>query len=173
VGPRRLFSGLDEHAPASPWVRLRLPLVAAVSLAAVGAALLTQHVGGMLPCPWCVLQRLIFLAIAAAALLGSAGSAPAVRRTGASLALLLSACGVATALWQHVVANESQSCAMSLADRIVGSLGLDARWPEVFAAYASCAEAKAWLLGVPYEFYSLALFVGLGAAVWPVLRDGR
>jgi disulfide bond formation protein DsbB len=34
--------------------------------------------------------------------------------------------------------------------------------PQVFASYASCAEAKATLLGVPYEFYSLALFVGLG-----------
>ncbi len=44
--------------------------VAAAGVAAVGAALVTQHVYGMQPCPWCVLQRAIFLAISIAALAG-------------------------------------------------------------------------------------------------------
>jgi len=44
----------------------------------------------------------------------------------------------------------------------------------VFAATASCAEAKADLFGVPYELWSLALFVVLEAlAVWAVLRAPR
>ena len=37
---------------------------------ALGAALVSQHVFDMQPCPWCVLQRLIFVALALAALLG-------------------------------------------------------------------------------------------------------
>ena len=36
-----------------------------VPLGAVALALVTQHVFGMQPCPWCVLQRLIFVAISA------------------------------------------------------------------------------------------------------------
>jgi disulfide bond formation protein DsbB len=42
--------------------------------------------------------------------------------------------------------------------------GLDAAWPAVFMATASCAEAAVDLMGLPYEFWSLALFAGLGAA---------
>ncbi|HSW23468.1 MAG TPA: disulfide bond formation protein B, partial [Burkholderiaceae bacterium] len=38
-----------------------------LALLAVGVALLTQHVFDMRPCPWCVLQRLEFVAIALAA----------------------------------------------------------------------------------------------------------
>ena len=34
--------------------------VAVVCVAALGAALVSQHVYDMQPCPWCVLQRLIF-----------------------------------------------------------------------------------------------------------------
>ena len=51
--------------------RLLLVAIALLSLGAVGAALLTQHVWGMQPCPWCVLQRAIFCLIAIAALLGA------------------------------------------------------------------------------------------------------
>ena len=43
-----------------------------VPLGAVALALVTQHVFGMQPCPWCVLQRLIFVAISLAALIGLA-----------------------------------------------------------------------------------------------------
>ena len=46
-------------------------LVAGVALAGVGAALVSQHVFDMQPCPWCVLQRLIFVVIAAAAGVGA------------------------------------------------------------------------------------------------------
>lgn len=148
-----------------------LPLITLSSWGAVGAALLTQHLGGMLPCPWCVLQRLIFLLIGALALLAWAlrPARPALLAGGVLLAL----CGVAAALWQHFVANASASCNLTLADQIMGALGLDRALPEVFAAYASCAEAKAWLLSVPYEFYSLALFTLLGAALAALLVNAR
>jgi disulfide bond formation protein DsbB len=136
----------------------------------VGAALFTQHVLGMLPCAWCVLQRVIFLGIALAALAGLLLRGAALRRVAALLMLALAGCGVAAALWQHFVAAASQSCNLTLADRVVGALGLDALLPEVFAAYASCADAAATLLGVPYEFYSLTLFCLLGITAVLLLR---
>ena len=132
------------------------------SLAAVAAALVSQHVMDMMPCAWCVLQRLIFVAMAAAALLGLLLPGRTGTRIGAMLALVLAVCGIAAALWLHFVAGASTSCAMSLADRVMGATGLDSRWPEVFAAYASCGDAKVTLLGLPYEFWSLGLFALLG-----------
>jgi disulfide bond formation protein DsbB len=68
------------------------------------------------------------------------------------------------------VAAASASCNLTLADRINTAIGLDALWPEVFAPYASCADAAATLLGVPYEFYSLTLFVLAATATWVLRR---
>ena len=59
---------------------------------------------------------------------------------------------------------------MTLADRIMGTLGLDSTWPDIFAARASCADAKVNLAGIPYEFWSLALFVLLMLAALQVFR---
>jgi disulfide bond formation protein DsbB len=152
------------------------PLLAGVALgclAAVGAALVTQHVFNMQPCPWCVLQRLIFLAIAIIAVLGLLLPPAPTRRLAAGLMLLTAGAGIATALWQHFVAAASSSCNLTLADRILSSTGLDERLPQVFAAYASCADAKVDLFGMPYEFWSLALFVGVAAAALRVLMRPR
>jgi disulfide bond formation protein DsbB len=151
----------------------RWPFVAmaVVPLAAVAAALFTQHVLGMLPCPWCVLQRAIFVAIALAALPGCLTTARPVRLASALAVDALAACGIAAALWQHFVAAASASCTMTLADRIVSGIGLDAWLPEVFAAMASCADAKVSLLGLPYEFYSLGLFIALGAVASSVIMQ--
>jgi disulfide bond formation protein DsbB len=146
---------------------------AVLPLAAVAMALVTQHVFEMQPCPWCVLQRLIFVAISLSALLGLAGQGlrlPILRYLGAALMGLLALSGIAAALWQHFVAAASVSCNLTLADRIVGGIGVDALWPQVFAAYASCADAAAKLLGVPYEFYSLTVFVVLAALAAVLLR---
>ncbi len=142
--------------------------MAAAALAAVGAALYTQHGPlALLPCAWCVLQRLALVAVASAALLGLLLPGMPGRRLAAALAGLLALSGLAMAAWQHGVAAASASCDRSLADRIMGWTGLDSRWPEVFAAYASCADAKADLLGLPYEFYSLGLFAALAlTAIW-------
>ena len=140
-------------------------LVLLVSLGAVGAALVSQHVFDIQPCPWCVLQRLIFVALALAALLGLLWRSPSGRRVAAAIGIVLAGLGVAAAMWQHVVAAKSASCNLTLADRIVSGLQLDALLPQVFAATASCADAAVQLLGVPYEYWSLGLFGALGIAL--------
>ena len=147
----------------------RRPLLVAaavLSFAAVALALVSQHVFDMQPCPWCVLQRLIFAAIGVVCLV-----ALAAPRAGSAVVLLLCVCGMAAALWQHFVAASSDSCKLTLAERIVSGLGLDGLAPEVFQARASCADAAVSMLGVPYEFYSLALFVVLAALAWRVMRS--
>ncbi len=145
----------------------------AVSLGAVGAALFTQFKLDMQPCPWCVLQRAIFVCIAIAALPGLlAGRGLGAKLSGLLMALLALG-GAAAALWQHFVAAATNSCAMTLADRIVRGSGLDELWPDAFSATASCADAAVKLFGVPYEFWSLALFVLLAGAAVLLLRRRR
>ncbi len=146
--------------------------IATVSVVAVGAALISQHVYGMQPCPWCVLQRLIFVCIAITALLGLV--LRGVLRRGAKVVLvLLTGCGATAALWQHFVAASAASCDMSLADHILSGMKLDEHWPEVFMATASCSDAKVNLLGLPYEAWSLALFALMGAVAVRLLLPSR
>jgi disulfide bond formation protein DsbB len=140
--------------------------IAALSVAAVAAALVSQHVFDMPPCPWCVLQRAIYLAIAAVCLIGAALAVPLARRTAGALTLLLALSGAASALYQHLVAARSASCNLTFADKVMSFFGLDSILPWLFQVYASCADAAVAMLGVPYAYWSLVLFaaLGLGAA---------
>ena len=137
--------------------------LAIVSTASVLLALVAQHKFGMEPCPWCILQRMLFVLIAVLALLAAASPATLGRRLLSVLILPAAAGGIAAALWQHFVAAKTQSCALTFADKVIGYFALDTRWPEVFEVRASCADAAADLLGVPFEFWSLALFAVAGA----------
>jgi protein dithiol:quinone oxidoreductase len=162
---------LQRHA------RAVLVLIALACLVSVGGALYAQHVHGMEPCPWCILQRIVYLLIAAVALLAAALPAGLAGRLSAVLSAVLMAAlglsGAAAALYQHLVAAKLPSCDLTLADRIVSGLGLDAWQPEVFEVRSSCADAAVSLLGVPFELWSCALFglvVVLSAGlVWAAL----
>lgn len=147
---------LKRHA------RAVLVLIALACLASVGGALFAQHRFGMEPCPWCILQRILFLAIAVVALLAAALPVGGHGRLSAVLSSVLVAglgvAGGAAALYQNLVAAKLPSCDMTLADRIVSGLGLDAWQPEVFEVRSSCADAAVSLLGVPFELWSFGLF---------------
>jgi protein dithiol:quinone oxidoreductase len=150
-----------------------LVAIAASSFGAVAVALVTQHAFDMQPCPWCVLQRLVFVAVGVLALAGLAWRSALGQRALPLLLLLLCSAGIAAALWQHFVAAASASCNLTLADRIVSGLRLDALLPSVFQATASCAEAAVKLAGLPYEFWSLAVLVAIEAAALALLLKGR
>jgi protein dithiol:quinone oxidoreductase len=143
-------------------------------IAAVAGALVSQHVYGIQPCPWCVLQRVIFLIIAGACIVGLLWRSATARRACASLGVLLAVCGAGSALWQHFVAAASASCNLTLADKIVSRwLQLDQLLPDVFEARASCSDAAVDLLGVSYDFWSLALFALIAVVLLGVIRRPR
>lgn len=146
--------------------------MAVASFAAVGVAFVAQHQFGVKPCPWCVLQRAIYLAIGAVALLGwLAQTRRSLRQAAILVMLVLCAAGLTAAVFQHEVASQTASCAMGLADKIVTALGLEELWPAMFMITANCAEAAAYrLLGLPYEVWSGLLFVALGALGLVVLN---
>jgi protein dithiol:quinone oxidoreductase len=89
------------------------------------------------------------------------------------LVFLLGTCGAAAALWQHLVAAASSSCSLTLADNIISSLKLDTLLPDVFSPRASCADAAVNLLGLPYEFWSLGLFIVIGAAAAQLFQRAK
>lgn len=128
----------------------------------VAIALMTQHLFDMQPCPWCILQRVGYLlcgAFALLALLMPSRSGTGRLITGLFFLLIgltaLSTLGIA--LYQHWVAAASDSCAITSADKFLMKSGLSMWLPEVFQPTASCAEANADLLGVPYALWSAAL----------------
>jgi protein dithiol:quinone oxidoreductase len=136
-------------------------------------ALLAQHVWDMAPCPWCILQRLVYVVIAVVCAAAALVRSRWVRVPLAAVSLLLAISGVAAAWYQHHVAAESFSCNLTLADKIVSGLRLDAMMPAVFSATASCAEAAVSVFGVPFAYWSLAMFVLLGAAAAAVVGRTR
>lgn len=152
-------------AAASTLPARALLAMAGLSFAGVAIAFVAQHQFGVKPCPWCVLQRALYLAIGTLALLGwLARSQRMLRQAMLVLVLVLCAAGLTAAVFQHEVASQSASCAMGLADKIVTALGLEELWPAMFMITANCAEAAAYrLLGLPYEVWSGLLFTGLGA----------
>jgi len=149
-------------------VRLPQVLVAIglVSFAAVGLAALAQYAFDMQPCPWCVLQRFIYIVVGVLALVAAA--LPGLgRRLFIGLALLGSLSGVASALWQQLHAVNEASCDLSLAERIVSALHLDSLVPQLFIAYASCGDAAVSVLGIPFAVWSCLLYAILALLlVW-------
>ena len=140
--------------------------VGVACIAAVGVALVSQHRFDMQPCPWCVLQRVIYLAIAIACVIGLVWRRATGRAVAAGLGLVLALCGVAAALWQHFKAATSASCNLTFADQVVSVwLKLDSLLPDVFSPRASCADAAVSLLGVSYDIWSLALYAVIAVAL--------
>lgn len=134
--------------------------VALLSAAAITSALVLQHVFDVQPCAWCVLLRLIFVALGLVGVIGWLVQwQPVLRVIAALAALALALAGVATGLYLHFVASHSSSCDFTLADRIVMSLGLDQSLPTLFKVGASCDAAIALVLGVPSALWAVALAV--------------
>lgn len=148
-----------------------LALVALVALAAVGGALAAQHLLGMQPCPWCIFQRVLYLAIAVVALPGWLLRAPAATLAATLGVLALALGGVAAAVFQHQVASRDASCAFTLADRFLSATGLETAVPWLFQVTATCLDAAQYrLLGLPFEVGSGLLFAVLAVAALALLR---
>ncbi len=154
-------------------IRIRLPQVLAIvgvlALGSVALAVLAQYAFDMQPCPWCVLQRFIYIVVGLLALLGTVLSSTA-RRVAIGLALLGALCGIASALWQQLAAVNENSCDLSLAERITTGLHLDRILPQLFIAYASCADAAVSVLHIPFAVWSCAMYVILALLLAWTLR---
>lgn len=161
-------------------VRVLFALILIFALACLATALFAQHVLGMMPCAWCVFQRLILLLCAVFA---GIGLLTAAKRTilpafvSATLLLGSSLGGVAAAWHQYTVAAHSFSCAQTFADKAIQGLGLEQALPGLFGIYATCADARVSLLGLDFALWALLMFglISLGTLIifWRLLSRTR
>jgi disulfide bond formation protein DsbB len=155
----------DIHSTNRRW----LLAMAGLCIAGVAAALVAQHAFDMQPCPWCILQRLIYVVVALLCIIGAVVKPPAARKALAAGAFVFALLGAAAAVYQHIVAAKLNSCSLTLADKILTALGVESWAPALFRVTATCADAAVSVLGVPFEYWSLALFTVLALAAAKVV----
>jgi disulfide bond formation protein DsbB len=146
--------------------------IAFISFALVGVALYLQHVKDLLPCPLCVIQRYLFLAVGVCCLVGAfAGKI----RLGAGLALL-GALGGLGVVGKHlyVLANPGFSCGIDPMETILNKIPTATLMPWLFRADGLCEDARDTLLGLSIPQWSAVWFVLLTAALlWVLARRSR
>lgn len=158
---------------------LTSPRVVLIAISVTGAlalllAWVLQHGFDYQPCPWCVLQRLLLFTVVLVALTGALSGARVLQWFNMVAAALLSLVGVGVAMYQHLVAAQSASCNLTLADRILSKTGLIEAWPAMFEATARCDEADRPWLGVPFSLWGAMLFASLAVmAAGSLIRGFR
>lgn len=151
------------HRLSNRWLYLVGTLVIAV---AFGTALYLQYVLHQDPCPLCMIQRFIFIAmfiLFAVAALHNPGRRGA--KAYAVLISLLAISGVGTAsrhIWlQHLPKDQVPACGPGL-EYMLGNFPLAEVWQELMHGSGECA-AKGWaFLGLGIPEWSLMLYVLLG-----------
>ena len=136
-------------------------------LVAVGLGM--QHMLRLAPCPLCIFQRLLYLAIGASALLGVL--APAAGRLWSIVIALLASGGVAVAgyqSWMQAYPHLAPECSFTdpnAIERVVDWLGME--WPSLFLATGFCTSREWEFIGLSMANWSLLIFVGiLACAAW-------
>ena len=137
----------------------------------IGFALYLQYVKYQDPCPLCMVQRVIFIAIAAVFLVATVhGPKHMGERVYAALISLLSLSGIAVAsrhIWiQNLPKDQVPACGPGL-DYMLETMPFSNVVKQLIHGSGECAE-KGWTfltLGIPE--WSLLCYVGLG--VWAIL----
>jgi disulfide bond formation protein DsbB len=155
-----------------PSSRNALLLIAAVSLALVGAALYLQHAKDMLPCPLCVIQRYLFLGVAIFSLIGA--FANKIKALGA-LALLCALGGLGVvAKHLYVLAHPGFSCGIDPMETMLNKIPTATMLPWLFRADGLCEAAQDTVLGLNVPQWSAVWFIILTATlVWVLARRAR
>lgn len=137
----------------------------------IGFALYLQYVEHQDPCPLCMVQRVVFIALSVMfALAALHGPKRLAERIYAALIVLLSLTGAGVAarhIWiQHLPKDQVPACGPGL-DYMLDTMPMSSVLKELMHGSGECAE-KGWTfltLGIPE--WSLICYIALG--VWAVL----
>lgn len=143
--------------------------VAAASFGMIAVAMYLQHVMDLLPCPLCVIQRYLFIAIGIAALIGAFSRKP---KLGAGLGLLAALGGIGVgAKHLYVLAHPGLSCGIDPMETLLNKIPTATFLPWVFQADGLCENATEGLFGLSIPQWAVVWF-GLFALVslWTLLR---
>ncbi len=161
--------------PPGPAVVQRL-LWLAIALVAVGSVVVAvglQHIKGLDPCPLCIIQRYLHLAVAACAL--GAGFTRRVVSILFGIATALAALGGAAVASHQVWMQQNPivaSCSRQLFELV--NEALPAQWlPALFRGAGDCLANDWSLFGLTMPAWSLVLFCAYLIAAWPALVLAR
>ncbi len=138
--------------------KLVLLAVAIASLVLLGVALYMQHVLKMLPCPWCVIQRYVFAAIALICLVFAALPADKAK-TGAGLGFIAALSGAGVATWHvWIQAHPTVSCGIDPLETSLNTIPTAKLMPFLFYADGLCTTEYPPLLGLSIPQWALIWF---------------
>lgn len=154
--------------------KLTLLGVAVVALGLLGAALYLQFGKDMLPCPWCIIQRYIFAAIALICLV-AAFLPQRLMRAGAGLGFLAALGGIGAGAWLlWVQANPNVSCGIDPLETSLNKIFTAELLPFLFKADGLCTTEYAPVLGLSVAQWSTVWFAILAIVLgWTVFRRQR
>ncbi len=153
--------------------RPALLAIAGISAGLVVAALVLTDLLKLAACPLCIFQRVLYLGIAATALLAAVVSGKS-RAVLVLLALGLALWGIGVAGWQswlQAYPDPALECSFTdptLIERLVDWLGM--QWPRLFMATGFCSSKEWVLFGLSMANWSAVMFAGLAAALAGQLR---
>ena len=157
---------------ARPW----FGLMSLGAFGLVGAGLVLQSWLRLSPCPLCIFQRLLYLAIGTMAVAGLL--LPGVRRFWATFIALTAVGGLAVAVyqsWMQAFPHLAPECSFTdpnVIERLVDWLGM--RWPSLFLATGFCTSREWEFLGLSMANWSAVVFAGFALlAFWLARRWGR
>jgi disulfide bond formation protein DsbB len=155
-----------------PSSRTLLLLIAAACFGSVGAAMYLQHAMDMQPCPLCVIQRYLFIAVGICALVG----AFAGKVRGAATVGLLGALGGLAVAGKHmyVLAHPGFSCGIDPMQTSLNKIPTATMLPWLFRAEGLCESATDTLFGLSIPMWA-AIWFGILALslVWVLARRTR
>src|SRR5450830_737539 len=132
--------------------------VAVFCVALLGVALYLQIVEEMAPCPLCIIQRYLFLAIALICVIFAFLPA-STTKTGAGLGALVALGGVGTACWHlWVQAHPGTACVIDPLETTLNTIPTAKLLPTLFMADGLCSVHYPFL-GLAIPQWSLICFV--------------
>lgn len=155
----RYLSGWLARCPDRAWFATLA--LGTFGISAVGMTL--QSLLRLSPCPYCIFQRVLYLAIGAVALAGVL--APRVRPLWAAVSGALAVLGFAVAAfqsWMQAFPDLAPECGFSnpnLIEQLVDWLGM--QWPGWFLATGFCTSREWEFLGLSMANWSAVLFAGI------------
>lgn len=142
------------------------------AFALVGVGVVLGEALRLNPCPLCIFQRVLYLAIGCGALIAAAGRP--LRPWGLLIALMAALGGIAAAGyqgWLQWMADPALECGFgppNLMEQTVEWLG--ERWPRLFLATGFCSSKEWVFLGLSMAHWSLVAFAGYVGVLAAVAR---
>ena len=148
--------------------------VAFISSAMLGAGLYVQFVEKMLPCPWCIIQRYIFAAIAIICLI-TAFLPARFTRMGAGAGMLAAIAGMGAAIWLlWVQAHPGLSCGIDPLETSLNKVFTAELLPFLFKADGLCTTEYPPILGLSVPLWALVWFTIFAVASgWAAFKRSR